>query len=385
MPDGPNRLQMKSITEHVQLSAPRAADPDRRAHEGDSFWSRNQLSAAVLLVSTALLFYACYLMARPFLPALAWALALAIVAHPLHRWIAKRVKKPGLAATLAVVLVAVIIVAPAAFLVQTMVGKAAATLEVLQGGQIEQVIDRAAQSNPGLARIWEWIKSQGGAASALDQVTGMAGTTLKSVVGGSTWGVVTFLVAFLLLFYFWRDRGLFTEFIRHFLPLSDAETDRLFSRLKDTIHASIFGTLVVAAVQGTLGGLMFWWLGLPAPLLWGVVMGLLSVIPVLGAFVIWIPAAVFLAMQGNWGKAIILTVWGTVVVGLIDNLLYPILVGQRLRLHTVPVFLGIVGGLMVFGPSGLVLGPVIVALTDAVLNIWRCRTAQGQTADTATT
>ncbi|HYG34165.1 MAG TPA: AI-2E family transporter, partial [Clostridia bacterium] len=157
---------------------------------------------------------------------------------------------------------------------------------------------------------------------------------------------------------------------------------RVFTRLRDTVHASIFGTLVVATVQGTLGGLMFWWLGLPAPLLWGFAMGLLSVIPVLGAFVIWIPAAIVLAAQDHWTKAIILTVWGTVVIGLIDNLLYPVLVGKRLRLHTVPVFIGIIGGLMLFGASGLVIGPVLLALTDAVLNIWRSRTTQGQTADT---
>jgi predicted PurR-regulated permease PerM len=376
---------METTTEHLQLNKARTAGRGHHAQEGESFWSRNQLSAAVLLVSTALLFYACYLMARPFLPAMAWALALAIVAHPAHCWIARRVSKPGLAAALGVVLVALIIVAPAGLVVHTMVGKAAETLQVLQGGEVERAVDRAAQSNPRLGHIWGWLKSRGNAGSALDQVTGLAGTTLKSIVGGSTWGVVTFLVAFLLLFYFWRDRALFTGFIRHFLPLSDQETDRLFSRLRDTVYASIYGTLVVAAVQGALGGLMFWWLGLPAPLLWGVVMALLSVIPVLGAFVIWIPAAIFLAMQGHWGKAIILTLWGTLVVGLIDNLLYPILVGKRLRLHTVPVFLGIVGGLIVFGASGLVLGPVIVALTDAVLNIWRCRTAQGHTADTATT
>jgi predicted PurR-regulated permease PerM len=376
---------MDSTTEHLHLSSTRPTDRGPQAHEAESFWSRNQLSAAVLLVSTALLFYGCYLMARPFLPALAWALALAIVAHPAHRWIARRVSKPGFAAALAVVLVAVIIVAPAALVVHSMVGKAAETLEVLQGGEVQQALDHAAQSNRLLGQIWGWLKSKGDAGSALDQVTGLAGTTLKSVVGGSTWGVVTFLVAFLLLFYFWRDRALFTGFIRHFLPLSDRETDRLFSRLRDTVYASIYGTLVVAAVQGALGGLMFWWLGLPAPLLWGVIMALLSVIPVLGAFVIWIPAAVFLAIQGHWGKAIVLTAWGTLVVGLIDNLLYPILVGKRLRLHTVPVFIGIVGGLIVFGPSGLVLGPVIVALTDAVLNIWRCRTAQGHNADVATT
>jgi predicted PurR-regulated permease PerM len=118
---------------------------------------------------------------------------------------------------------------------------------------------------------------------------------------------------------------------------------------------------------------MFWWLDLPGPLLWGVVMGLLAVVPVFGAFVVWIPTAVALALNGNWGDAAILTLWGTLVVGLVDNLLYPILVGNRLKLHTVPSFIAIVGGLILFGTSGLILGPLIVTMTLALVEIWRSR------------
>ena len=149
--------------------------------------------------------------------------------------------------------------------------------------------------------------------------------------------------------------------------------DRLFGRVGDTIYATIYGTLAVAAVQGLLGGLMFWWLGLPAPLLWGVVMALLAVVPVLGAFVVWIPAALFLAMEGSWGKALILAVWG-VVVGGIDNLLRPVLVGKRLKLHTILAFISI-GGLIVFGASGLILGPVALTITIVLLETWRNRAA----------
>ena len=151
--------------------------------------------------------------------------------------------------------------------------------------------------------------------------------------------------------------------------------DRLFARVGDTIYATIYGTLAVSAVQGLLGGLMFWWLGLPAPLLWGVVMALLAVVPVLGAFVVWIPAALFLALDGSWGKALILTVWGMIVVGGIDNLLRPILVGNRLKLHTILAFMSVVGGLILFGSAGLILGPLALTVTTVLLGIWRSRTA----------
>ena len=109
-------------------------------------------------------------------------------------------------------------------------------------------------------------------------------------------------------------------------------------------------------------------------------MALLAIVPVLGAFVIWVPVAVFLAASGEWGKAAILAAWDGLVVALIDNLLYPILVEKRMRLHMVPVFFAIVGGLAIFGAAGLILGPVILALTDAILEIWHRRTAHGRPA-----
>jgi len=104
------------------------------------------------------------------------------------------------------------------------------------------------------------------------------------------------------------------------------------------------------------------------------VMGVLAVVPVLGAFIVWIPAALFLALAGSWGKALILALWGGVVVGGIDNVIYPILVGNRIKLHTIPTFMAIVGGLIVFGPSGLILGPVALTVTVLLLEIWQSRT-----------
>jgi len=183
--------------------------------------------------------------------------------------------------------------------------------------------------------------------------------------------VLTLIVTLYLLFYFLRDREVALNWLREMSPLSSSEMDRLFDRVADTIRATFYGTVVVAVVQGTLGGLMFWWLGLPMPVFWGVVMGLLAIVPLRGAIVVWVPAAAYLALSGDWGRALILTVWGTIVVGGIDNLLYPILVKDQLSLHTVPAFISIVGGLVLFGASGLLLGPIILTLTIFFLELWR--------------
>ena len=196
-----------------------------------------------------------------------------------------------------------------------------------------------------------------------------------SIVRGSIYQVIGLYLTFYLFFFMLRDRGLALESRRSLSPLTVLEMNRLCTRVSDTIFATVYGTLAVSGAQGLLGGLMFWWLGLPAPLLWGVIMALLAVVPVLGAFVIWIPAALFLALEGNWGKALILTIWGAAVVGTIDNLLHPILVGNRLKLHTVLAFIAVVGGLVLFGPAGLIMGPVVLTITIEFLKIWRSRTA----------
>jgi len=198
-------------------------------------------------------------------------------------------------------------------------------------------------------------------------------TTAGSLVTGSVFQAINFCIVFYLLFFFLRDRRIALHSFLILSPLSKTEMETMLGRISDTIHATAYGTLALSSAQGLLGGLMFWWLGLPAPLLWGVVMAFLAVIPMLGAFVVWIPAVGFLALEGSWGKALTLILWGMFVVGTVDNLLRPILVGNRLKMHTVLAFLSVVGGLMLFGPAGLILGPLTITITTMLLEIWRAR------------
>jgi predicted PurR-regulated permease PerM len=344
-------------------------------------WSRERLLVVVLFLATALAFVICYLLAQPFLPSLAWALALALIANPLYDWLARRVQSRDLAAALAVLIVAIAVVAPAIYLTQRIVREAAHGVAALQNDAASGRWRAVVEQNPRLAPVFHWVSAQVDVRAAAERITGAITSRASDWVKDSLWMLAELLITFFFLFYFFRDRNVVVGAFRSLVPLSNVETDEVFRRVSDTVYATVYGTLV-AAVQGALGGLMFWWLGLPAPLLWGVAMGLFAVVPVLGAFVIWVPAALFLALSGSWGKALILTVWGGVIVSLIDNLLYPVLVGKRLRLHTVPVFVALVGGLTLFGAAGLILGPVVLAITVALVDIWRRRTANGRTAET---
>ncbi|MFO1317739.1 MAG: AI-2E family transporter, partial [Burkholderiales bacterium] len=184
-----------------------------------------------------------------------------------------------------------------------------------------------------------------------------------------------------LLFFFLRDKWRILATVEGLMPLAPTESAEVVRKLREMISAVVYGTLVVALVQGALGGLMFWWLGLPAPLLWGATMALMAVLPLLGAAVVWIPAAALLALDGHWEKALILTAWGSLVIGLIDNILLPILLRNRLHMHTVPVFIAAVGGLFAFGATGIVLGPLILALGFALLEVWKRRMALHEIVD----
>lgn len=351
-------------------------DTKRTFAESANDWgSPIHVHALVLMAATGVGIYFCYWMAAPFFPALAWALALAVLFDPLYRWLESKVKLPNLAATFCVLAVAVIVVVPAVFVADRIIGEAARGAETIRILVESGEWRRAFEAHPKIAPVGHWIEQHFDLPALVQTAASWLTNTAASFVRGSVVQLIGIVLTFYMLFYFLRDRGMALESLRSLSPLSNAEINRLFVDVTDTVHATVYGTLAVAVVQGTLGGLMFWWLGLPAPLLWGLVMGLLAVVPVLGAFVIWIPAAVFLLLDGSVWKALLLTVWGAIVVGGIDNLLYPILVGSRLKMHTVIAFVSIVGGLIVFGPSGLILGPVIFTITRGLLEIWRSRNA----------
>jgi len=335
--------------------------------------SRRHIQALALIVATGGGLYLCYRLALPFLPALAWALALAILFTPFHRWLESKLKHPGLTAAFSVLIVGLIVVVPATFVAQRLIMESARGAEIIKTRVESGEWRRAIEAQPRLAPLADWIEHKVDLPGTVKALASWLTTTAGAIVKGSVVQVIGFCLTFYFLFYFLRDHGAALTSLRVLSPLSTADMDHLFRRVADTIYATVYGTLAVSAVQGLLGGLMFWWLGLPAPLLWGVVMGLLAAVPVVGAFVVWIPAALFLALEGSWGKALILTAWGALVVGTIDNLLRPILVGNRLQLHTLLAFISVVGGLMMFGPPGLILGPVALTVTTVLLDLWRQR------------
>jgi predicted PurR-regulated permease PerM len=342
--------------------------------------TRDRSKLIVVSAATIVCVFLCYRLALPFIPALVFAITVAVVTQPLMRWLERHVRSASVRAGIGEGIVTIAVLAP----IVTMVYFVA--LQIAQAVQNWQAYltswQELVEREPRLAYAWQQISQNLNVTAAIEQFAGAVNAAAMAVATGSVYSIFQALVMLYVLFFIYRDRDQILAAVRKLSPLTTGETNRLLKRLGDTIHATVFGVVTVAIIQGTLGGIIFWLLGIPGAVLWATVMALFAMIPNLGTFVVWGPAALLLYADGHWGKALILVVWGLTAIALIDNLLYPVLVGNRLRAHTVVAFISILGGIAVFGASGIVLGPLVVSLTVFLLELWRRRTEGGRAAET---
>lgn len=331
-------------------------------------YSRIALGLLVLLG-----FALCYLITAPFLPALVWAFTLAVLFASAERALRARLRSPGLSVSITMAVAAILVVAPVIFVSAALIDSIVEGVDTTRDLLSSEGRGGLAEYCPNLSGMFAWLDDYVNLPQLLQSLRARLEGWGASLILGSVNGLVTLLLTFYFLFYMLRDRIRIIAAIGRMLPLAEHEYQRLALRVEKTIFASVYGTAAVSVLQGVLGGLVFWWLGLPSPVFWGVVMGLLGIVPFLGAFVVWVPAAIVLALDGQWVSAMILVVWGTFVVGLIDNIIYPILVGRKLALHSMLSFIAIIGGILVFGAHGFVLGPLILTGTMCLLEILRTR------------
>jgi len=190
-------------------------------------------------------------------------------------------------------------------------------------------------------------------------------------LGGITSLVGNALISFFILFFLFRDGRSMLRRGAVVLPLNRDQVTRLYACVKETLNAIVYGTLAIAAIQGTLTGVAFLFLGLTSPVLWGIVTGLCALLPVIGTGFVFVPALSMLAFDGHWIKSAILLIWAIVVVHPVDNLLRPYFIGGRTKLSTLYVFFALLGGLKTFGALGVFVGPLILALTVALFRFLR--------------
>lgn len=314
---------------------------------------------------------------QPFYGAILWACVLSLLFYPLQRWLLARWHRPNLASSITLLACVCIGVVPALFVILSFFQQGAELYHQLQSGQLNpsvwlehirqsfpEVQEFLARFNIDLASINQQL-----ADSALSGSRFIAQRAVT--IGQSTLQFFVSLALMLyLLFFLLRDGAFLAELLKRALPLGDEREELLMQKFAEVSRATVKGNLIVAIVQGSLGGLIFWFLGIPAALLWGVIMIALSMIPVVGAAIIWGPVAIYLFATGSIVEGTILTVFGVVIIGLVDNLLRPMLVSRDTKMPDYLVLLSTLGGIALFGLNGFVMGPLVAALFIAFWGIF---------------
>jgi predicted PurR-regulated permease PerM len=316
----------------------------------------------------------------PYFGAVFWGVVLAILFSSLYNRLLVATKgKPTVAALLTLLTIVVIVILPVSLIGASLIQQAVGVYDMISSGHMDfglyfrQIIGALPQWMVGLLERFDLTsmatlqQKMSAVASQASQIAARQAISL----GRNTMNFLVGLTVMLyLLFFLLRDGQALAARIKDAVPLSRRYKTRLFNNFTTVTRATVKGNVLVAIAQGALGGLAFWFLGVQAPLLWAALMAFLSLLPAIGAALVWAPVAIYFLVTGSIWQGVALIVWGTVVIGLVDNFLRPVLVGKDTKMPDYMVLLSTIGGMALFGLNGFVIGPVIAALFVACWDLF---------------
>ena len=357
------------------------------ASQGSSRFTERALRWVIFLGAAGFVVYLCLKILSPFLDVIAWASILAITFHPLHVYLSRKTGRRSLSAALTSGLVVIAVVIPLLFVA----GLAINQLLVL-GQSLQQTFADGTATTTPWGRAYAWLADRLGfnvqqLVSLVQQHANTLAATVAqytvNVAASVTSAVLSFVFIIFAMFLLFRDGDRIVAKVPDLLPFERARSEALLVRIRDVIHGGVYGVVAIALIQGTLCGGMFWAVGIPSAALWGLVTVLTSVVPLVGAAGVWVPGTLYLAASGEWTRAIVLLVWGTLAISAVDNFLRPRLVGGRVGLSELVMFFALLGGLRVFGVLGIVMGPVMFAIAVSIVDVLSDRTPAAVAADGA--
>lgn len=336
-----------------------------------------------ILLLASLSFYYLYQIFSPFLASIVWAILLAIAFYPLFLKLQRLLKKRKVLSALAMTLFVVLaIVLPAGFLMISLAHEVIDFYhhldEMIKTGQLQSYLGRIGEL-PLLRGVLEKLKQYVDLSQSdpfnfllknIQQISVFLFNQTSSFLKGISTFVAGFFFTLLSLYYLFKDGDRLLKRIKEIAPLPAKESELIIERFKAMISATLYGGIMIAILQGILGGVSFWILGISSPVFWGTTMAFLSFIPMGGTALIWIPASIFLFIQGAFLKGTILLGLGILLISMVDNLLRPLLVSTRTNIHPLLLFFSVLGGIQAFGMIGLVGGPLIVTLFLTLIEIY---------------
>jgi predicted PurR-regulated permease PerM len=344
---------------------------------------REHIFLIFILFLTFFSIYLLYEILSPFLSSIIWAVLLAIVFYPLFKKLQHLLKKRGVLSSLIMtLLVLTVIVLPSTLLLASLASDAINIYhqveEMIKSGQLQGYLERIKEIpilNWILAGLGQYIDlSQTNPLplllNNLNRITTFIFNQTTILLKGFSTFIVGFFFTLLSLYYLFKDGSHLFGRLEEIIPLPPRERDLLIQRFKDMIYATIYGGILVAMIQGVLGGLSFWILGLPSPIFWGTAIALFSFIPIGGTALIWAPASIILLIGGDVLKGLILLGLGVLVISMVDNILKPLFISTRTNIHPLLLFFAVLGGIQAFGLIGLVAGPLIATLFLTLIEIY---------------
>jgi len=345
--------------------------------------SQSRVSTVFFYGSLLFLLYLTYLVLVPFAAPILWAAVLGVVFYPAYRRLVTALRgRAGLAAFLLTTGVILAVVVPAIYFALVLAREAAGLYQTAQRLYQQQGVEGIV-GHPAVTAalaLWERLSFpfkrlgldfKGLALTGINATSSFIVDNLKEIAKNLVTFGIDFLLAAFTLFFLFRDGAALVSGVQTLVPLERRRTEILLARLYDAVSAVVRGTLVTALTQGTMGGLGYWALGVPFPVFLGLATALLSLLPVGGSALVWVPATIYLVLKGSWVRALLLLGWSVLVVSTADNILKPLLMTGGTRLPTLFLFFAMLGGLQVFGVVGFVLGPVLLVMLAAFLEMYR--------------
>ena len=341
--------------------------------------ANKRVTIIFLLSLTAFALYLCYKLFQPFLTPMLSALVISVVFLPVHARIQELIRRPSLAALLSTMLVTLIIILPAIMVLAAVTKEVSGLVTLIDQKSTEvggyssyfgQLTDKATNWASQYVDVSQ-INLRETLRSRLEGLSRFLLNELTIILGSITSFAFDAVITIFTLFFLFREGRTLARRLAVLMPLTPQQVEKLFTGIENTIIGTVYGGLVVAAVQGALVGVALWAFHIPSPVLWGVAAAFFALLPVVGTAAVWLPAAIYLLATGHWVQAVLLAVWGALFVGSIDNVLRPYLISGRVEMHTLLIFFAVLGGVSVFGFLGLFVGPVIVAVTTTLLAMLR--------------
>jgi len=334
----------------------------------------------VSLFLAALIGYLTYRILAPFFVPAFWAVIFVILFHPLYAWLLRRVRFKAAASAVTCIIIAFFFIVPMIILAAMLTREG---MDLYAGAQRYVVSHRVSPEGINFflfSYIGDFLEKYAHISTldirkiialAIQQAGGYVVPGLKGAVSNFAQLFINIVISFFTMFFLFMESGRLLDAVKDLIPLSEARKEEVIAKNRVIITATLTGGVLVGAAQGALGGLAFWFLGISSPFLWGFVMFITSFLPGIGTLAVVVPAIIFLLVKGAMVKALLLLLWGALVIGLVDNLLRPIIISGKTHQHPLLLFFSVLGAVRAFGFIGIIAGPIILSLAMSAIDIYR--------------